>query len=101
MASVVLEEQSLGFSTEIVHGIECCLIFVELGAEAREKPISSFATERSCAPRAEPGGSLRGRVLTHSREAVKARVACARLAETGCSHRAALIVRKSGKDHSY
>jgi len=41
MASVVLEEQSLGFSTEIIHGIECCLIFVELRAEARQKPLPS------------------------------------------------------------
>jgi hypothetical protein len=41
MASVVLEEQSLGFSTEIVHGIECCLIVVELRAEAGQKPLSS------------------------------------------------------------
>jgi hypothetical protein len=41
MASVVLEEQSLGFSTEIVQGIECCLIFVEHRAEARQKPLSS------------------------------------------------------------
>jgi hypothetical protein len=41
MASVVLDEQSLGFSTEIVHGIEYCLIFVELRAKARQKPLSS------------------------------------------------------------
>jgi hypothetical protein len=37
MAAVVLDEQSLGFSTELVRGIEYCLIFVEL----REKPLSS------------------------------------------------------------
>ena len=41
MASVVLEEQSLGFSTEIVQEIECCLMFVEHKAEARQKPVST------------------------------------------------------------
>jgi hypothetical protein len=37
MAAVVLDEQSLGFSTELVRGIEYCLIF----ATSRTRRLSS------------------------------------------------------------
>src|SRR5262249_60243376 len=42
-------------------------------------------------------------LLCRSRDALllQPRHECVRFAETGCCHRATLIVRKSGKDHSY
>jgi len=88
MASVVLDEQSLGLPRVLVMEI-----FRFALSTLGHLQVWLGSPTRSVGPQ--------GRGAAYWPRCPDERSAPQRFAETGCSHRATLIVRKSGKGHSY